>query len=48
MQKTKDIKYEEYRHSLLWQATSLKRCMDRNSRMQVVVPEKEISYKNGM
>ena len=48
MQKTKDIKQEEFRHSLLQQTMNLKHCIDTNSRMQIVAPEKEISYKNGM
>ena len=48
MQKTKDIKHEEYRHSLLQQPMSLKHCMDTNTKMEIVAPKKEISYKNGM
>ena len=48
MQKTKDIKHEGYRHSLAQQAMSLKHCIDTKNSMQIVAPEKEGSYKNGM
>ena len=40
MQKTKDIKHEEYNHSLLQQAMSLKHT---NNRIQTGAPEKEIN-----
>ena len=49
MQKAKDIKQEEYKDCLVVQKPmSLKQCMDTNSRMQIVAPEKKISCKNGI
>ena len=48
MQKVKDKKQEQYRHSLAQQAMSLKHCMYTNSRIQIVRSETEISCKIGM